>query len=141
MTSRGPGLTKIRCLWPTATKEKRFHRATPALVRAWLDQADVVSEGATEEREYFGSTQIRLPWASAPHPAMRDQRATDALESDPHLRVFALRIARREATSRCLGVLHVMRADLSFSTDPVGFVIVIDVDARVVSTSTSALHS
>ena len=141
MTSRGPGITKIRCLWPTATKEVRFHRATFALVEDWLAHADVVSEGLADADAYYGSTHVRLPWSHAPHPAMRDQRAMDALTWDPHLRVLVLRIARREAESRCPSTLHVMRADLSFSTDPVGFVVVIDVDARVSSCAAPALHS
>ncbi len=141
MTSRGPGITKIRCLWPTATKEVRFHKATFALVEDWLAHADIVSEGRADGGAYYGSTHVRLPWARSPHLAMRDHRAMEVLQCDPHLRVLVLRIARREAESRCPSALHIMRADLSFSTDPVGFVVVIDVDANISSCDARGIHS
>jgi hypothetical protein len=143
--TRGPGITKIRCLWPVAVKQKTLYRATLPLLNEWLGHADIVSEGAVETSaagaSYFGSTHLRLPWAHSPHPALRDQRALLVLESDPHLRVLILRVARREAETRCRGTLHVMRADLSFSTDPVGFIALTDVDARVALVDASALHS
>lgn len=143
--TRGPGITKIRCLWPIAVKQRTLYRATLPLLVEWLGCADIVSEGSVETSatgaSYFGSTHLRLPWARAPHPALRDQRALLVLESDPHLRVLILRIARREAEARCRGALHMMRADLSFSTDPVGFIALSDVDARVALADASALHS
>jgi hypothetical protein len=48
-------------------------------------------------------------------------------------------MARREALARG-GQLAVLRVDLSFSTDAIGFIALSDVDARSIVSARSALH-
>jgi hypothetical protein len=141
--SLGPSVTKIRSLPALSWRERTFVRATHPLLAAWLSDADVVSEGAItpvgDVKTYFGTTQVRLPWAKAPDVSLRDARAFGVLAHDPHLRVLLVRMARREALARG-GALAVLRVDLSFSTDAIGFIALADVDARAIDTSRSALH-
>jgi hypothetical protein len=141
--SVGPSITKIRSLPALSWRERTFVRATHPLLAEWLADADVVSEGAIslvgEVKTYFGTTQVRLPWAKAPHPSLGDPRAFEVLAHDPHLRVLIVRMARREALARG-GQLAVLRVDLSFSTDAIGFIALSDVDARSIVSARSALH-
>lgn len=140
--SARPGPAKVRAITAFLTKEKSFVRTLEGSIRAWLVNADVMSEGAVEaERTYFGSTSIVLPWSLAPDPRLRDTRAALSLTGDPHLRVLALRIARREAESRVRGVLDCMRADLSSYPSASGFVIAVDVEIPIAMQRKAALHS
>lgn len=139
----GPSVTKIRSLPALSWRERTFVRATHPLLADWLVGADVVSEGGItlvgEVKTYFGTTQVRLPWANAPHASLRDQRTFEVLAHDPHLRVLLVRMARREALARG-GELAVLRVDLSFSTDAVGFIALADVEARTIAPLRAALH-
>lgn len=137
-----PGPVKVRAITAFLTKEKAFVRTLEGSIRAWLESADVVSEGSVEGgQRYFGSTSIVLPWSAAPDPRLRDARAALSLTGDPHLRVLALRIARREAESRVRAALACMRADLSSYPSASGFVIAVDVEIPIAASSKTALHS
>lgn len=134
-----PGIAKVRRARHVTRLTKSFVRTLPAGVGAWLEQADVVSEGEVRADEvgagatYFGSSSIALAWESAPDETLSERAAWPALESDPHLRVGALRIARREAEARAGGDLSTMRADLDARAGVSGVVLTIDVEARVIT--------
>lgn len=135
MPSR-PGLAKVRRPPHVTIKLKSFVRTFDGAIRDWLELADVVSEGtlraSLEGRDatYFGSTSIILEWSRS-HAGTRPQDADvmRALTRDPHLRVRALRLARREAEVRAGSDLSVLRADFDARATIRGVVLTIDVEA------------
>lgn len=120
-------------------------------MRGWMDGADIVSEGGMNGDRYFGSTSIFLAWQKAPEGLSYDNAATraqrQALLHDPHLRVRALRLARREAEARATGNISSVSADLRADFDARGMFVTIDVEARIAAKPESimarrgALHS
>lgn len=129
-----PGLAKVRSPRHVSRTTRSFVRTLDGAIRTWIEVADVVSEGSlrpgTPGASYFGSSSILLTWERAPAAELRDPALLPLLENDPHVRVRALRIARREAEARG-GELGVVFADLSASVGARGFVICVDVEARV----------
>ena len=85
-------------------------------LRDLFDGADVISEGGARaegaELVYYGSTSLRIGRAGAPEAAAIEELASFAA-LDPHVRVRALRVARREASARAGGPLGTLRAELS----------------------------
>jgi hypothetical protein len=99
-----------------------------------FEKADVVSEGAPRgegsERAYFGSSDIVLPVPSDRNgPTLED--LARAVAKDPHVRVRALRMARREAAQRANGPLDCMRAEITVRPTARGVAVHVDVEARV----------
>jgi hypothetical protein len=99
-----------------------------------FEKADIVSEGAPrgegEERCYFGSSDIVLPV----HP----ERGGDTIENlagaiamDPHVRLRALRTARREAQQRAHGPMGSLRAEITVNPCAHGVTVHVEVEARV----------
>lgn len=99
-----------------------------------FEKADVVSEGAPrgegQERQYFGSSDILL--------LLQPERAGDTIEriaqavaSDPHVRLRAVRMARREAAQRAQGPLDCVFAEITVSPSPRGVSVHVEVEARV----------
>jgi hypothetical protein len=131
---RGPGLAKT-------SEMPLFHSRTLLLLSSsdarWeklFEKADIVSEGAPrgegQERSYFGSSDIVLP--------VRPERAGDTMESlagaiamDPHVRVRAVRMARREAQQRAQGPLDSLRAEITVSPCAHRVTVHVEVEARV----------
>jgi hypothetical protein len=154
----GPGLVKARPKMGlplggavVARKETRLWTIREPWIARLFAEADVLSEGATsdepEGRVYYGSTSLRcelhavrariegLPAGEIVAPTELAQ----ALLADPSARLWAVRIARREAAARAGGALDVMHAELSarVTSSPEGVRLAIDVD---VSARLARLH-
>lgn len=139
MPSR-PGLAKVRRPPHVTTKLKSFVRTFDGAIRDWLELADIVSEGALragvdgQRASYFGSTSIILEWSrSLSGVRPEDVDVMRALTRDPHLRVRALRLARREAEVRAGSELSVVRADFDARATLRGVVLTIDVEALTIA--------
>jgi hypothetical protein len=99
-----------------------------------FENADIVSEGAPrvvgEQRIYYGCTDIVLPV-----PCERAGQTTASLAAavarDPHVRVRALRAARREAAQRAQGPLDRLTAEITVSAKGGGVVVHVEVEGRV----------
>ena len=94
-----------------------FHSRTLRLVASsdarWgelFDTADVMSEGAPRgegsERSYFGSSNIILLIAPGRTRPNRRRAWPGAVARDPHVRLRAMRVARREAAQRASAPLE-----------------------------------
>jgi hypothetical protein len=99
-----------------------------------FEKADIVSEGAPrgdgDERSYFGSSDIVLP--------VRPERSGDTMEMlagaiamDPHVRLRAVRTARREAQQRADGPIGCLRAEITVAPSAHGVTVHVEVEARV----------
>lgn len=128
-----PGLAKSRR--PALVRERvvTLVSCSDAAWVAALDHADVVSEGApkgdADDRSYFGSTSIVLDVGTS-----SDEESTQAAllaSHDPHLRLRAVRVARREASHRADGPLARMHAEVTVAAHPGGVRLHVDVEARV----------
>ncbi len=139
----GPGLAKVRHPSLLRAKERLLVALTEGAVRDWLDRADVMSEGrtthASDVSTYYGSTSIVLPLSESPLPRRDDSALIAALAACPHLRLRALRIARREAEARAGSALDTVRAELTTRHDARGLVVAIEVEARAL-VALLALH-
>ncbi len=129
----GPGLAKVRTNLLTLRREKVLVVARAGPLLSWLEHADIVSEGALQEgaaARWFGSTSIRLSWEHAT-PGCRGPLALDAhaLRGDPHLRIWALRIARREAELRACQSLGSARAEIVIEVTDRGLSLRVDLEA------------
>jgi hypothetical protein len=97
---------------------------SPLSIANWIENADVISEGAASGDSYFGTTSLVLPARLAPELVEK----TQWIARDPHLRLRALRIADREARSR--GATGTMRTEMTIDAHKDGIVVHIDVEAR-----------
>ena len=82
---------------------------------------------------YYGTTSVLLPFTPAGAAPSPEELAALALVAplDPHLRVRALRIARREAGLRSGGDLGSVHAELTVVVEARGVRVSIDVVAPV----------
>ncbi len=143
----GPGIAKVRHPRPQARRAVSLCRTDDALW-AWLfERADVLSEGAAEQEGdafvYRGTTSIILPVDDLV-PGERDVSGRvliPAASADPHLRLRAVRVARREAHVRAPGPLETVRMDVVVRFVPEGLRIDIDVDAEVSAMASGANQS
>ncbi len=130
----GPGLAKTR-------HPPLFHSRTLSLLASsdgrWeklFEKADVVSEGAPRgegvERSYFGSSDIVLLLGPERGGETLDGLAS-AIAMDPHVRLRAMRMARREAQQRANGPLDSLRAEITVRACARGVAVHVDVEARV----------
>jgi len=131
---RGPGLVKT-------TRAQLFHSRTLRLLASsdarWgaiFDTADVMSEGAARgegsDRSYFGSSNIIL--LIAPEgPEQTVQTLAGAVALDPHVRLRAMRVARREAAQRAHGPLDRVRTEITVSPCAKGVAVHVEVEAQV----------
>jgi hypothetical protein len=139
--ARGPGLART-------TRLKLFHSRTLRLVASsdarWgelFDTADVMSEGAPRgegaERSYFGSSNIIL--LITPEDASQTVKSlAGAVARDPHVRLRAMRVARREAAQRANAPLDRVRAEITVSPCTTGVAVHVDVEASVLADRRSA---
>jgi hypothetical protein len=133
-SGKGPGLARTK-------RAQLFHSRTLRLVAAsdarWgelFDTADVMSEGAPRgegsERAYFGSSNIIL--LIAPEgPYQSAHNLAGAVARDPHVRLRAMRVARREAGQRANAPLDRVRTEISVSLCATGVAVHVDVEALV----------
>jgi hypothetical protein len=126
----GPGLRKAGAAPEFLEHTVTYVRSEDAHWREAFARADIVSEGKTEAGAYLGSTSIVLRTADT---ATRGSDVTAALAAQcMHVRLRALRIARREAQNRAGRSLHPSRCDLSFLKLPDGVKIEVNVEANLV---------
>lgn len=112
-------------------------------VRAMVEAADIVSEGMPlaegDGVVYYGSTSVlllaRSRGGTLPDPDLAQMAAL--LACDPHLRLRALRIARREACTRVQGELGPLRAEIDVRASAAGVVVLVDVVAVVHASAAS----
>lgn len=131
---RGPGIAKTRRAPLFHSRTLLLFSSSDARWQELFENADVVSEGAPRgegvERSYFGSSDIVL----RVHP----ERSGDTMEAlasaiarDPHVRVRAVRMARREAQQRADGPLDSLRAEITVAPRANGVTVHVEVEARV----------
>jgi hypothetical protein len=127
----GPGIVKAR--EPPVLEEREPHlvRAADARWRRLLEDADLITEGAPREeaagRFWYGSTSILLPADPAD-----TARLAGVATRDLHVRLRALRTARREACLRAPGRLGRLVCEIRVRTDPRGVRIDVDVQAPLI---------
>jgi hypothetical protein len=132
--AKGPGLAKTRAVPLYRTRTVQLVSGCDARWQALFDSADVVSEGSPRgedpHREYFGSTDILLLVAPE-RPGIGLQEIADLVARDPHVRVRALRMARREAAQRATGPLDRMWSEISVKRSDRGVSVHVEVQAPV----------
>lgn len=122
---RGPGLARAR-VRPVRDRTVRFLSLSEGYFRDALDAADVVSEGAVVDGDrYYGTTSMRFSCSdgeASGEPAVSPPASLDdlayALSRDPHVRVRALRVARREAEARAGTNLATLQAEVEVFVRP-----------------------
>jgi hypothetical protein len=132
--ANGPGLAKTRAVPLYRTRTVQLVSGCDARWQALFDSADIVSEGAPRgedpHREYYGSTDILLLIQPEP-PANELEKIADLVAHDPHVRVRALRMARREAAQRAMGPLDRMWSEISVKPFGRGVSVHVEVQAPV----------
>ncbi len=128
-----PGLAKGH-LPLVATRGPSVRALDPAW-RPLLEAADVVSEGSVRREGgasvWYGSTSLIVALPSE-HGAAARAFLAEVAARDPHLRLRALRLARREAGSRAPAPLGRLACEIRFSTAPEGVRIDVDVQAPLI---------
>jgi hypothetical protein len=127
----GPGLAKAR---PAPLVEERHPLLAGSTDGRWrdlFDHADLVTEGAAREeplgRTWYGTTSLILPADGAEVALL-----TLVAARDPHVRLRALRAARREACLRAPGRLGRLACEIRIKPDPRGVRIDVDVQAPLI---------
>ncbi len=134
----GPELAKARGLPLLRVRSVDLWQALDHGWRELFEAADVMSEGAVRRESdglvYYGSTSLLLPFGShrGRVPQLEADRVSRALAADPHARLRAVRIARREAELRSPGPLARVSAEVFVRRDRRGLRIDIEVEARVI---------
>ncbi len=133
---RGPGLVKAAGPSLISLSHPRL-RGADARWRELFAQADAVSEGSSrqegEGRVWYGTTSLilLLPASTA------EERAFLAAfcARDLHVRLRAVRLAHREATSRAPTTLDRTTCEMHVSTDTRGVRIDVDIQAPLIEGS------
>lgn len=123
----GPGLAKVRLVRLVRTRTLPLVQLARGPLLAAVAAADVVSEGSIDGERYFGTTDILLRVAEGERELVAAMAGRD-----PHLRVHAVRVARREACSRVPGTLGTVHAELVVTIDGGGVRLHVDLEAGVV---------
>jgi hypothetical protein len=128
-----PFLAKTRGDRLVAARVSTWVRGSPGRFRELFDGADVVSEGSVDARReplaWYGMTSVLIRWPHAiATPAARAYFAALA-SGDPHVRLRAVRIARREAVSRAPSALGSLSCELRLFAGDEGLRIDVDVQA------------
>jgi hypothetical protein len=130
---RGPGLAKAGRPPLVSQKTMRLVASSDARWAELFEKADIVSEGAPRDvgskRSYFGSTDIVL-MAGQECPSLGTDLVSIAA-CDPHVRLRAVRMARREAAQRAGGPLDRLHAEITVSRGSRGVTVHVDVEAHV----------
>jgi hypothetical protein len=137
-----PGLRKAAFAPSHISRNATFVRSEDAHWRDAFGQANILSEGKTEAGSYQGTTSIVLQIACAANDLSSTDPRTfltvQLAEHCMHVRLRALRIARREAQHRAGRSLHPSRCDMQFLRVPGGVKIEVSVEAKVVERRTRA---
>lgn len=139
----GPGISKVRVPCPFSERVLRLTRSADPLWSLWFERLDVVSEGVVGLEStgsvYRGTTSLIV--LTDQHggnlPTVHLGIASRVARSDPHFWLRALRVARREAVSRCVGPLGCVKLEMEVRDDQRGIRADIDVEARVLVGVTS----
>jgi hypothetical protein len=128
----GPGLAKARPPPAFVARSAVFVGVTDARWRELFERADVITEGSAREEEnqsrtWYGSTSVILP-------AGGDETAIlfGIAAHDMHVRLRALRTARREAALRAPGRLGRVAGEIRFSQVPTGLRVDVEVQAPLI---------
>ena len=128
-----PGLAKVKSA--PLVRRRRADLVAP-LEGRWreiIETADVVSEGKPRDEGgtlfYYGSTSILLRAGELVDEDLEELAAI--LRHDPHTRVRAIRVARREAATRASAPLGSMRAEILVRATSDGVLVTVDVVARM----------
>lgn len=134
---RGPGLAKTRGLPLLRRRTLELWQCSDYRWRELFEGADVMSEGAVRHEAggpvYYGSTSVLL-WSASRGAGVDDVTASELariLETDPHARLRAVRVACLEAELRAPGPIGRVRAELFVRADARGVRVDVDVEARV----------
>lgn len=129
---QGPGLARAR--QAPFYIEKTLFRGQDTRLREAFAAADLISEGAVREgsRTYYGTTSIVL--AVPQHE--REQTARLAREC-VHMRLRAVRLARREAEVRSQVPLGAARCEVKIVPDQSGLRIDVDLEAPLLRKASS----
>lgn len=122
--SERPGIAKVRRVPLVRSRSLTLVALEGGAIAQRLAAADVMSEGAMAGDRYFGSTDVAL------EVDLRE-RETVALVAarDPHVRIWLVRLARREACSRAEGSLGTLRAEITVAMDARGLRLRVEVEA------------
>jgi hypothetical protein len=131
-----PGIAKARALPLVRSRNAVLVRAEDARWRELFERADIVSEGSVRDearegrpaRAWYGSTSLILPAEGEAEIAL----AAAVAERDLHVRLRALRTARREACLRAPARLGRLSCEIRVSADPRGVRIDVDVQAPLI---------
>jgi hypothetical protein len=133
---RGPGLAKSRGAPLVDMRRMVVARATDARWRDLFESADTVSEGGLKNDGgglvWFGSTSFVLHLRAADGAASRAFLAEIA-GRDVHVRLRALRAARREASLRAPGPLGPATCEMRVAVESRGLRIDVDVQAPLIA--------
>lgn len=132
-----PGLAKARAPALSRPRKLALYAVRDSAWRLAFDAADVVSEGRTEgeagRQVYYGSTSVLLPFGRTEPVTAAEIESAWTAQLDPHLRVRALRIARREAIFRAGAELDCVHAELTVTVTQLGLRVAIDVVAYLLA--------
>ena len=127
----GPGIVKARQTPIIEEREPLLVRAVDARWRRLFEVADLVTEGAARDevagRVWYGSTSVILPVEASDGP-----RFAAVATRDLHVRLRAVRAARREACLRAPGRLGRLVCEIRVRIDPRGVRIDVDVQAPLI---------
>ena len=134
LSPRGPGLAKAGRPPLVTLKTMRLVASSDARWAELFEKADIVSEGAPRDigskRSYFGSTDIVL-MAGQDRPGSGEVDLASVAARDPHVRLRAVRMARREAAQRAGGPLDRLHAEITVSRGSRGVTVHVEVEAHV----------
>jgi hypothetical protein len=132
-----PGLAKTRREALFSQRRLDLVKASDYRFRELFENADVMSEGKTRDEAegatYYGSTSNLLPFSSR-GGGVPDEEAHEVvllLQSDPHARLRAIRVACIEAQVRAHAPIGRVRAELFVRRDRKGVRVDVEVEARV----------
>ena len=132
----GPGLAKSRGLPLVLEHTATFRRAADPRWRALFDHADTVSEGSVREekagRVWYGSTSLVLCIDPADAGGSDPPLLAALVARDLHVRLRAVRTARREACARSPARLGRFTCEIRVEADPRGVRIDVDVQAPLI---------
>lgn len=132
---KGPGLAKIRSTPVLLSREAVLVRPGRGRWKDLFERADILSEGSARDeprgRVWYGMTSLILPTDAADTALLTVLAARDI-----HVRLRALRVARREACLRAPARLGRLGCEIQVKADPHGVRIDVDVQAPLIEWST-----
>jgi hypothetical protein len=131
---RGPGLAKARRLPVLVARETVLVRACSPRWNDLFENADIVTEGSAREephgRVWYGMTSMILSADGADAALLAAVAARDV-----HVRLHAVRVARREACLRAPGRLGRLGCEIQVKPDARGVRIDVDMQAPLIEWS------